>query len=135
VVKDPKVKSELCKAALDQFIMEAPVNIIICANEERSSSKYGDRGKNLYSILDAAAAAENLLLAVHALGLGSCWIGAFVDETVRKILNLPKWVKPIGIFPIGYPAEKPAPTDRWPLEAVVHNERYETKKFKQISYW
>ncbi len=130
IIKDSKVKRKLCKSALNQtFIEEAPVNIVVCADEAQSSAKYGSRGKVLYSIIDATAAAENLLLAVHALGLGSCWIGAFEEENVKKILNLPEGIKPIGIFPIGYPAEKPLPRDRLPLEAVVHKEKYETKKF------
>jgi len=125
IVKDPEVKKDLCVAALYQdFIEEAPVNIVVCANEERSAGTYGNRGRRLYCLLDAAAATQNLLLAVHALGLGACWIGAFRDEEVAKALNLPEWVRPIAIIPIGYPAEEPSPTTRIPLKNLVHRERY-----------
>ena len=124
IVKDYKVKRLLCEVALGQcFIEEAPVDVVVCANEERSASRYGDRGRNLYCLLDAAASAQNLLLAVHALGIGACWIGAFRDEKVMEILNLPEWLRHIAIIPIGNPAEEPWPTPRMRLESLVHKDR------------
>jgi len=126
IVKDPEMKKELCVAALNEYMIEeAPVNIVVCANEERSARRYGNRGRRLYCLLDAAAAVQNMLLAMHALGLGACWIGAFRDGEVAEALNLPEWLKPVAIIPVGYPAEKPWPTSRIPLEALVHRERYE----------
>ncbi len=130
LVTDPEVKRKLRIAALNQhFIEEAPINIVVCANEERSARRYGERGRKLYCILDAAASVQNILLAVHALGLGACWVGAFYDEEVAEILNLPRWLKPIAIIPIGYPAEKPWRTSRLPLEALVHKNQYQTKGY------
>jgi len=125
IVRDPEVKRGLCKAALEQcFIEEAPVDIVVCANEERSASRYGERGRWLYCLLDAAASVQNILLAAHALGLGACWIGAFHDQEVAKTLGLPGWLRPIAIIPIGYPAERPWPTSRMPPESLVHRDRY-----------
>jgi len=129
IVKDPEMKKELCAAALHQyFIEEAPVNIVVCANEERSARRYENRGRRLYCLLDAAAAVQNMLLAVHALGLGACWIGAFQDEEVAEALNLPEWLRPVAIIPVGYPAEKPWSTSRIPLEALIHKEQYRAKR-------
>lgn len=131
VVKDAETKRRLCRAALDQhFIEQAPVDVVVCANQRRSARRYGDRGERLYCLLDAAASTQNLLLAVHALGLGACWISAFRDEQVVETLNLPRWVRPIAIIPIGYPAEKPRPTPRIRLEQLLHKESYETKESK-----
>jgi len=74
VVKDPGTKRRLSEAALSQFfIEEAPVVIVVCADQERSRRGYGSRGANLYCIQDTAAATQNILLAAHALGLGACW--------------------------------------------------------------
>jgi nitroreductase len=129
VVKDPKAKAALCAAALHQsFIEEAPVNIVVCADERRSEIRYGQRGRELYSILDASAAVQNLLLAAHALGLGTCWIGAFSDNSVKKILNLPDWLRPIAIIPMGYPDEKPTAPPRVPLSEVTYLDRYGVKR-------
>jgi len=125
VVKNQKIKRRLCEAAFEQdFIEEAHVDIVVCANEKRSAAVYGRRGKNLYCILDAAAAVQNILLAVHGLGLGACWVGAYNDEEAAQALSLPEHVKPIAIIPIGYPAEKPSPPRRIPLENLTFKEHY-----------
>jgi len=70
VVRDQETKKALARAALNQwFLSEAPVVIVVCADPERSARRYGDRGRNLYSLQDTAAAAENLLLAAVASAL------------------------------------------------------------------
>ena len=125
VVSDSEVKRYLRSAALEQnFIEEAPIVIVACANEFRSASIYGSRGRDFYCLLDVAAAVQNLLLAAHALGLGTCWISAFDDEMVTKILNLPFGVRPIAIVPLGYPNEVPQPSPRIKLNELVHLNRY-----------
>ncbi|MCR8432774.1 MAG: nitroreductase family protein [Crenarchaeota archaeon] len=125
IVRDLERKRALARAALGQmFIVEAPVVVVVGANIQRSSSRYGERGATLYCIQDTAAAIMNLMLAAHALGYGTCWVGAFYDEEVAKIVGFPSHVRPVAIIPLGRPAEKPAPTPRLPLEKVVHIEKY-----------
>ena len=103
VVKDSQTKQALARAALGQeFVAQAPVVIVVCADLEKSASRYGERGRTLYAIQDAAAATENMLLAVVALGLGACWVGAFAEDEVAQILKLPAGVRPLAIVPIGY---------------------------------
>ncbi|MCD6483363.1 MAG: nitroreductase family protein [Candidatus Aenigmarchaeota archaeon] len=131
VVKDEKKKKKLAEAAYDQkFIAEAPVIIVVCGDEKEIKLAYGKRGKEMYLLLDTAAAIENLLLAVHAAGLGSCWVSAFDDEHVSHILDLPPHIRPIAILPIGYPAEDPEKPSRLPLENVTYSESYGSK-FKE----
>ncbi len=125
IVREPQVKHELSIAALNQaLIEEAPVVIAVCADEARSSQGYGSRGANLYCIQDTAAATQNMLLAAHALGLGACWIGAFQEEIVRKVLNTPVHVRPVAIIPVGYPAESPTPRRRRLVSEIVHRETF-----------
>lgn len=125
VVKDEENKVKLSEAALEQyFISEAPVVVVVCANVTRTSSVYGERGKRLYCIQDCAAATQNLMLAAHSLGYGTCWVGAFDDQEVAKILKLPSNVIPLAIVPIGKPKEKPAAPRRLPISKVVHYETY-----------
>ncbi|HDO41379.1 MAG TPA: nitroreductase family protein, partial [Candidatus Bathyarchaeota archaeon] len=105
-------------------IEEAPVVIVVCADESRSSWAYGSRGASLYCIQDTAAATENMLLAACALGLGACWVGAFREDEVKRILKVPGGLRPVAIVPIGYPAERPNPPPKRPLEEVVHYESF-----------
>jgi len=125
IVRKPETKRKLAEAALEQtFIEEAPVVIVVCADENRSSQGYGTRGKTLYCLQDTAAATQNIHLAAYALGLGTCWVGAFREDEAKKILNIPSGVRPVAIIPVGYPAEKPQPRNRRPINQITHYESF-----------
>jgi nitroreductase len=119
VVRDQLTKNHLAQAALDQnFIAEAPVAIIVCVNQQASINKYNERG-SLFAIQDTAAAIQNILLAATALGLGSCWVGAFNEFMVIEILSILSPWMPVAIIPIGYPLGKPIHTTRHSFEEVT----------------
>jgi nitroreductase len=125
VVRNPEIKRRLAEAALGQsFIEEAPVVIVVCADEERSARGYGVRGRTLYCIQDTAAAIQNIHLAAYALGLGTCWVGAFREDEARRILGIPEGIRPVAIIPVGFPAESPAPRSRRPLKQIIHYEKF-----------
>jgi len=126
IVRKPEIKRGLAEAALGEtFVEEAPVVIVVCANENRSLQGYGIRGKTLYCIQDTAAAIQNIHLAAYSLGLGTCWIGAFREEEAREILKIPHGIRPVAIIPLGYPAEAPSPTSRRPINQIVHYEKFQ----------
>lgn len=121
LVKDKKKKQLLVEAAYGQdFIEEADIVLVFCANPKKSSWKYGKRGRDLYCIQDATIAASYAQLAVSDLKLGSVWVGAFDEKEVLKVLGNPNDVMPIAIIPIGYPDEKPRITSRRKLDDLVH---------------
>ena len=92
------VRLELAKAALDQeYIYEAPVDIIICAMYSRTLVGYGDRGER-YVHIEVGHAGQNIYLQATALGLATVAIGAFDDERVGKVLGLDKEYKPLSIM-------------------------------------
>jgi nitroreductase len=97
----------LAEAALRQdFVAAAPVCIVVCAEPERSASRYRERGRFLYCLQDTAAATQNILLAATAAGLGSCWVGAFDEARVSACLGIPDWRVPVALVPLGYPARE-----------------------------
>ncbi len=123
VVRDPKRKWQLAQAAWGQwFIAEAPVVLVFVANPQRNRFRYGKRGEELYSLQDATIACTFAHLAAVALGLGSCWIGAFDDNVVRQVVGVPATMRPVAILPIGVPADTPEPKERRPLQDLVHEE-------------
>jgi nitroreductase len=125
IVENEDTKNKLAEAAYNQtWITEAPIIIVVCANEERSASRYGERGRTLYCIQDTAAAIQNMLLMAHSLGYGTCWVGAFNENEVRRILNIPISVRPVAIIPIGKPDEKPTMPPRIPIQKLIHYEKY-----------
>ncbi len=98
------VRLALARAALNQeFIYEAPVDIVICAIFERMGLRYGGRGER-YVYIEVGHAGQNIYLQATALGLATVAVGAFHDEPVREVLRLDKQYKPLYIMPVGEPA-------------------------------
>ncbi len=95
---------ELAGAALDQeFVYQAPLDIVICALYERTTQRYGSRGER-YIHMEVGHVGQNIYLQATALGLATVAIGAFYDEQVRQVLRLDRQYKPLYIMPMGKPA-------------------------------
>lgn len=106
VIRDPGIKHRLStEAGHQRFIADVPVTIVVCADLERAEMGYGTRGRETYALQETAAAIENMLLVITALGLGTCWVGAFNEQRAAEILGLPKNLRPVAMLPIGVPAE------------------------------
>jgi nitroreductase len=116
------IRNKLAKAGLKQdfvsFTARAPLVVVACT-DRNIASRYGERGMHLYCIQDSAASVQNMLLAAHDLGLGTCWVGAFKEEKVREILGLPDNLRPVAIVPVGYPARTPNAPDRVSRQEAV----------------
>ncbi|MBS1112922.1 MAG: nitroreductase family protein [Nitrospirae bacterium] len=111
-VRNEKMRKMLAQAALNQnFIADAPLVIVGCS-DSRISSKYGERGVELYTIQDVALSIMGMMLVAHENGLGSTWVGAFQEREVVRILNLPRHLRPVTIVPVGYPSKIPSPPPR-----------------------
>ncbi len=119
-----ETKQALSEAAYGQSdITEAPVVIVVCADEKRAAERYGARGRTLYCLQDTAAAVQNILLTAVSMGLGTCWIGAFKEQEIRRVINAPKDIRPVALIPVGYSAESPPVRQRRPISEIVHDER------------
>jgi len=125
VVQHAAAKHDLAAAAHGQgFLAQAPVVMVFFADPSRSAARYAVRGEKLFSIQDATIAASHAQLAATALGLGSCWVGAFDDRHVAEILDAPTRLHPVCMLAIGYAAERPVHTSRRPLSDLVHDEAF-----------
>jgi SagB-type dehydrogenase family enzyme len=93
--------TDLVKAAVGQSaVSDAAAVFIITGVFERTTERYGDRGVR-YVYLEAGCAAQNLALQAEALQLGSVFIGAFHEDDVKRILQLPDEEEPLAIIPVG----------------------------------
>ena len=96
------IRDELARAALGQrMVREAPATVFYSAVFYRTTRRYGERGIR-YVYIELGHSAQNVYLQAEALGLGTVAIGAFVDDMVREILNLPDDEEPLYLMPIGY---------------------------------
>jgi nitroreductase len=120
--RDPNTKHELAQAAYGQFFVAmAPVVLVGCANMARSRIAYGQRAE-LYAVQDVTIAASYIQLAAEALGVATCWIGAFDEKRVSSSLKIPLDIRPVLMFPIGYAGEVPEPRPRMALSRFTHQE-------------
>jgi SagB-type dehydrogenase family enzyme len=95
----------LCSACLGQgFIRSTPLSFVVCAEYSRTTAGYGDRGVR-YVHMEVGHLGQNLALQGEALGLCSVMVGAFHDEEVSGVLNLPLELKPLYVVPVGYSGE------------------------------
>lgn len=95
------IRDLIVEASLGQrFIMEAAIDILLCAVYERTTLCYGERGYR-YVYMEVGHSAQNISLQAISLGLDSVCVGAFYDEKLRKILLLPIDVHPLYIVAIG----------------------------------
>jgi SagB-type dehydrogenase family enzyme len=98
---DDDVRAKLSKQALSQpWVKDAAAVIVITADYERTTTKYGDRGYR-YVFMEVGHAAQNLLLQVESLGLGSVVVGAFHYDKVAKLLKLPTELQALILMPVG----------------------------------
>ena len=122
IVDDPAKLKELADSLPNaKMAAGAPLAIVVCGNMQKAIE---GEGRDNW-IADASAATENLLLAAHSLGLGAVWTGVYPSahrvDVIRDVLDLPGYVVPLSLVPIGYPAENPQPKDKWKPENVHRN--------------
>lgn len=102
-------------------LAQAPVVIVACADPDQS----GDLGEQYYYLADVGIAVQNLMLAAHAQGLGSVFVGVFDEEKLRELLGIPPNIRIVGLFPLGYPEGEPkGGPPRKGLEEIVFEEKW-----------
>ncbi|MDI6642646.1 MAG: nitroreductase family protein [Candidatus Hodarchaeaceae archaeon] len=117
VLRDEGVRKEVARAATyGRFLAEAPLGIAVVVDPAAST----------HPVEDGAIATQNMLLAAHALGLGTCWIGSYgssYEERVKEVLGIPEDKRLLSIISVGYPAESSKSTRR-DLGELVFRDRY-----------
>lgn len=136
VTTNKDIKSKLWEAHFKQnMVNQAPIIITFCADFNRfvkwCLQRKADPGYDNFlsfftAAIDALLVAQNVALAAETFDLGICYLGTttYMADSIIGILDLPKYVVPVTTLAIGYPNESPGLTDRLPLEAVVHYDKY-----------
>ncbi|RLG97765.1 nitroreductase [Candidatus Bathyarchaeota archaeon] len=123
VVRDAERKERLAEAAMNQmFIAEADV-VVVALSDPTVYSSIGGKRRIPY-LQDPMIAIEHMVLAATSLGYGTCWIGAFNEGEVKRIINAPEKLAVIALLPIGVPNESPSPRLRKPFEEIFFSEVY-----------
>jgi nitroreductase len=124
IVRDIEMRKKLSKASFGQrFVEEAPVVIVVCSNMNRIKN-YGERGEKLYTIQDTAASVVNMMLYLVTKGYGTCWVGAFDEKEVGRLMHLPECARAVAMLPIGRPKESGRTSPRLEQDTIVHQEKW-----------
>jgi nitroreductase len=118
VVRDADRKKALAGAANNQTFLSDAAVIVAAVGDPEVSSKWHEG--------DPMIALEHMALAATALGYGTCWIGAFDEDFVKRLLKIPAKMRVIALLPIGVPNEKPAPRPRKKLSEIFFKEEGQT---------
>jgi len=105
-----------------KWISKAAVIVIICYEEKRMAARYGDKGRSLMTKLDCMGVAENMMLAITALGLGTTCVIGFHTDKLKKNLQIPPELTPLLMLPIGWPAEEKADVFRISVNDLIRME-------------
>ncbi len=126
VDKSEKIK-RLAKASQQSFIQNSKYLVIVCSDPAQLERSYDDRAKK-YLRQQAGAAIQNFLLKLTDLELATCWVGAFQDEEVKRILNIPKDIEVEALFPIGYELGKGKQPTKPDLDNNLFFNKWKQKK-------
>ena len=132
IVKNSSKIMEIAKTnIMNRWLKNVPMIIIACADTLES-------GKNNdvdYSIVDVTIAFEHIILAATDIGLGTCWVGGFDENKVKKILEIPPRIKIIGMTPLGYPKEKRTFSEKSKSFIIKSGKRKSLKEIIHYDNW
>ena len=111
VLTDHEIKKQLSKWMFTKHVKNSAVTIVGCANTGFIDRKWSTIGTSI--------ALQNMAIAAWAMGVGSCWIVGFKESKVKQLLEIPDKWKVVALVSFGYPAEKPHPKRRKPIEKIV----------------
>jgi nitroreductase len=122
VVTNLEARQNLRAAYDREWFISAPVIIVACADPDKSWRKFD--GEEYWKV-DVAIAMQDLALAAWEEGLGTCWVGAFREDDVKKALGIPPNIRVVAMMPLGYPAEEKGPvSNRKSLEEIIRYDRW-----------
>jgi nitroreductase len=117
VCEDPAAKDKLSKGRWSGFIKDSAFSVIgVSLPFDETSKKFG--------VIDTTIALQNMVLAAEVQGVGSCWVGDFNEEDVKKTFGIPEEASIVCVVSFGLPDEKPGPRKMKPLAEMVHRDKW-----------
>ena len=117
VITDQQTKEALSHGRYNTFLKDAPVAIVACGY-------IGTGQGRKWSTVDTSIAVQNMVVAAWSLGVGSCWIGDFVESEVKQLLGIPNDYQVVTLLSLGYPAEVPEARARKSLGEIVSSNQW-----------
>jgi len=127
IVTDEEKKKEIAVASMNQlWMIQAPVFIVVLSDLEKAKKYFGERGE-FYSTQNCAMACENIILTATSLGIGSCFVSAFIEERIREIVGAPDSFRAEAVITLGYEAKNTTRSRKASLYSKVSFQTYGNK--------
>ncbi len=129
IIRDNKIQRDLMlNDTKRSHLAEAPVVIAVCF----------DKSKGYWGLINAALAAQNLMLAAWDMKIGTCWVSSYIlnkrrkkaYQEIKRILHLPAKIEVIGLIACGIPNEKPEPKELRSIDEIIHYDIYGGLKYR-----
>jgi len=119
IVDNKEIKAKLAEACLGQaFVAKAPYVLVVCSDLTQINRSYGKHAE-MFAHQQAGAAVENMFLKASELGIGTCWVGAFDENAIKRILRIPENAFVEAVLPIGYEMGKALKKEKIELKKIV----------------
>lgn len=110
-----------CEA--QDWLHDAPIIVLVLADLQKATDFHGDSGR-LWARDSCSAAVQNLLLAAHERGLGSCWVSSFDETLLQEVVEFPDRMQPVALVALGFSDELLIEKSVHPLEQLIHFDTY-----------
>ncbi len=130
LVDDSKLIRQISKSCQQDFIANAHYVVVVCSDPTDIIRSYGEIGDR-YVAQQAGAAIEHFLLKLADLGLGGCWVGAYVEDQIKRVLNIPAQIKIEAVIPVGYSMDKSSVKRKPDLDRSLRFNDYSNKFMKK----
>jgi nitroreductase len=118
LVQDAERKKAVARAADNQTFLGDTAVLVVAMGDPEVSARWYEK--------DTMIALEHMVLAAAALGYGTCWIGAFDEDAIKRLLKIPAKMKIVALLPIGVPDEKPAARPRKEPSEIFFREQWQS---------
>ena len=129
LVDDEETIQKIGDACQQTFIAQAPYVVVVCSDTREVLRSYDERGE-MYIRQQAGAAIENFLLKITDLDLGSCWVGLFDDNLVKRAIKAKDFVQIEAVLPIGFSIDKTPRRRKIPLDNSLFFNTYDNRVIK-----
>ncbi|MHA1917824.1 MAG: nitroreductase family protein [Candidatus Ranarchaeia archaeon] len=117
IIKNEEVRNKFSKWRYSSFLIESPVIIVGLADKSNKSV-------SKWSTIDTTIALQNMVIAAHSFGLGTCWVGCFEENEAKEVLGIPTHLEIVAMLSLGYPNEKPEQRRRKIISDIVSFEKW-----------
>lgn len=133
IVDDKEKIAKISQACMQPFVNDATILVVVCSDSNSVDIMFDDKS-DIYVRHHVGASVENFLLKITDMKMASCWVGAFSEITIKKVLGIPDNINVEVVLPVGYPSKlkKEEQKSKGKMTGLIFYNEWKNKEFKKI---